>query len=61
MVLGTDKGSGVSMEGFVDADYAGDLDKTRSLTGYLFRLNSCTINWKATLQNIVILLTIKVE
>ena len=39
-----DKGKEVSVEGFVDSDYAGDLDKRRSLTGYLFKLNGFTIN-----------------
>ena len=37
------------MEGYVDADYTGDPDKRRSLTGFLFMLNGCTINWKASL------------
>ena len=35
--------------GYVDSDYAGDLDIRRSLTGYLFTLNNCTVNWKAQL------------
>ena len=56
-----DKWREVSVEGFVDSDYAGDLDKRRSLTGYLFKLNYCTINWKASLHSVVALLTTKVE
>ena len=28
-----------SITGFVDSDYAGDLDKRRSMTGYLFTLS----------------------
>lgn len=47
--------------GYEDFDYAGDLNKMRSLTGYLFLLNNCTINWKATLQNVVALSTTKAE
>ena len=39
-----DKGGEVNVEGFVDSDYAGDLDKRRSLPGYLFKLNGCTIS-----------------
>ena len=35
--------------GYVDSDYAGDLDKRRSLTGYIFTVFGCTISWKATL------------
>lgn len=57
----TDKGSEVRLEGFMDANYAGDLDKRRSLTGYLFKLNGCIINWKAILQNVVALSTAEAE
>ena len=42
--------------GYVDADYAEDLDGRRSLIGYLLTYNNCTINWKAHLQSIVALL-----
>ncbi|KAF2305024.1 hypothetical protein GH714_001133 [Hevea brasiliensis] len=33
--------------GYVDLDFAGDLDKR---TGYLFTLSGSAISWKATLQ-----------
>ena len=49
LIYGAEKYVEVSMEGYVDANYAGDLDKRRSLTGFLFMLNGCTINWKASL------------
>ena len=49
------------VEGFVDFDYAGDLDNRRSLTGFLFTLNGCTISWKASLQSIVALSTAEAE
>ncbi|KAK9179751.1 hypothetical protein WN943_028956 [Citrus x changshan-huyou] len=49
------------VEGFVDSDYAGDLDNRRSLTGFLFTLNSCTISWKASLQSVVALSTTEAE
>ncbi|KAL5557814.1 hypothetical protein UlMin_034025, partial [Ulmus minor] len=32
------EGSGAKLMGYVDADYVGDLDKRRSLTGYVFTL-----------------------
>ena len=32
------------LRGYVDSDYVGDLDKIRSLTGYIFMLNDCTVN-----------------
>ncbi|KAH9679155.1 hypothetical protein KPL71_026007 [Citrus sinensis] len=41
--------------------YMGDLDKRRSLTGYLFTLSGCTINWKASLQSVVALSTTESE
>ena len=47
--------------GYVDSDYAGDLDKRRSLTGYIFTVFGCTISWKATLQSTVALSTTEAE
>ncbi|KAG8500185.1 hypothetical protein CXB51_004397 [Gossypium anomalum] len=47
--------------GYVDADFAGDLDKRRSLTGYVFTIGGCAISWKATLQTTVTLSTIEAE
>lgn len=35
--------------GLLDSDYAGDLDKWRSLTGYVSTICNCIISWKATL------------
>ena len=32
---------------YVDFDYAGDLDKRRSLTGYVFLIRGYVISWKA--------------
>ena len=49
------------LKGYVDSDYAGDLDRRRSLTGYLFMLNGCAANWKATLQSVVALSTTEAE
>ncbi|KAH9751241.1 Integrase catalytic domain-containing protein [Citrus sinensis] len=42
-------------------DFVGDLDKMRSQTGFLFTLGGCTVNWKATLQNVVALSTTETE
>ena len=60
-MYGAKRGTEVNVEGYVNANYAGNLDKRRSLTGYLFILNHCTINWKASLQSVVALSTIEVE
>ncbi|KAH9699562.1 hypothetical protein KPL71_024410 [Citrus sinensis] len=61
LIYGAKRGTEVDVEGYVDADYVGDLDKRRSLTGYLFTLSSCTINWKASLQSVVTLSTTEAE
>jgi len=41
----------------VDSDYAGDLDKRRSTTGYLFTLSQAPVSWRSTLQSIIALST----
>ena len=45
----------------MDSDYTGDLDKRRSVTGYVFTLSGCAISWEAILQSIVALSTIEAE
>ncbi|KAG8496686.1 hypothetical protein CXB51_007936 [Gossypium anomalum] len=47
--------------GYVDAAFAGDLDRRRSLTGYVFTIGGCAISWKATLQTTVALSTTEAE
>jgi hypothetical protein len=39
--------------GYVDSDYAADLDKRRSLTSYVFTVGDCAVSWRATLQPVV--------
>jgi len=36
--------------GYVDSDYAGDLNERRSLMGYVFTIGGCAVSWKASLQ-----------
>ena len=47
--------------GFVDSDFAGDGDKGRSPTRYLFSIGGCAISWKSTLQATVALSTTEAE
>nr|AAR87163.1 putative polyprotein [Oryza sativa Japonica Group]AAU89150.1 integrase core domain containing protein [Oryza sativa Japonica Group]ABF98081.1 retrotransposon protein, putative, Ty1-copia subclass [Oryza sativa Japonica Group] len=47
--------------GYVDSDFAADLDKRRSLTGYVFTIGSCAVSWKATLQPVVAQSTTEAE
>lgn len=47
--------------GYVDSDFAGDLDRRRSLYGYFFLLGQNLLSWKATLQSVVALSTTEVK
>lgn len=42
-------------EGYVDANFADDLNNRWSLIGYLFTINNCIISCKASLQSVVAL------
>ena len=53
----TDKG----LTGYVDSNFAIDLDKRRSLAGYVFTIGGCAVSWRATLQPVVALFTTKAE
>ena len=46
---------------YVDFDFAGDLDKRRSLTGYVFTVGGCAISWKDNLQTTIALFTTKAK
>ncbi|KAM7464831.1 hypothetical protein LguiB_012393 [Lonicera macranthoides] len=50
-----------SVAGFVDSDYAGDLDKRRSTTGYVFTLASGPVSWRSMLQATSALSTTEAE
>ena len=50
-----------SVIGYVDADYAGDVDDRRYTTGYLFTLSRRLICWKSTLQSIIAMSTTEAE
>jgi len=49
------------LPGYVDTDYAGDLDQRRSTTGYAFTVVKCVISWKAELQATMALSTTETE
>ena len=52
---------GQHVVGYCDSDYAGDLDKRRSTTGYVFSLAKAAVSWKSTLQSTVALSTTEAE
>jgi len=49
------------LQGYVDADYVGDLDEQRSMTGYVFTIAESVVSWKAELQDTVALSTTEAE
>jgi hypothetical protein len=51
----------VDIHGFVDADWAGDLDRRRSTSGYVFNLFGGAISWMSKRQAVVGLSTIEAE
>ena len=55
------KGEDFKVRGFCDADYATDLDRRRSVTGYVFQVGGNTISWRSGLQHIVALSTTESE
>ena len=38
-------GANTSLQGYVDADMAGDRDNRRSTTGYVFTVGGTTVSW----------------
>ena len=49
------------MTGFVDPDYAGHIDTSKSLTKYVFQFCGNTVSWKCKLQKVVSLSTTEAE
>ena len=47
--------------GYVDSDYAGDLDKRRSTTGYMFTLSQAPVSWRSILQSTIVFSTTEAE
>ena len=49
------------LEGYVDADWAGDLDGRKSTSRYLFTFARGAVSWQSRLQKCVALSTTKAE
>jgi len=49
------------LHGYVDSDFAGDVDSQKSTTDYVFTLGSGAVSWVSRLQKIVALSTMEVE
>jgi len=49
------------IRGYYDSDYASDLDRSRSIIGYVFTVGGNTVSWKSGLQRVVALSTTESE
>lgn len=54
-------GAELKLVGYSDSDYSGDLDKRRSVTGFVFSFGGTAISWKSGLQKVVALSTTEAE
>ena len=54
-------GKGPELEGYVDADYAGDLDHRYSTTGYVLSVYGSAVVWGSKKQSSVATSTVQAE
>ena len=55
------KGAYFKVRGYCDSDYASNLDRSRSITGYVFIVGGNTVSWSSSLQKVVALSTTEEE
>jgi len=55
------RGSEFTVRGYVDSDFAGDLEKRKSTTGYVFIIAGGSVSWVSKLQTVVALSIIEAE
>lgn len=53
--------TGLKLQGYVDADLAGDMDSRKSTTGFVYTLGGTAVCWGSKLQKIVALSTTEAE
>ena len=51
----------LKLQGYVDANFASDIDSRKSTTGFVFTLGDIAISWASNLQKIVTLSTTEAE
>ena len=51
----------MKLQGYVDVDFAGDIDSRKSTIGFVFTLSGTAISWALNLQKIVTLSTTEAE
>lgn len=59
--FGTRRGTNALIEGYADADYAGDVDTRRSTTGFVYFVHGSLVSWKSRRQPSVTLSTTEAE
>ena len=47
--------------GYCDADWAGDMDDRKSMSGYVFQINGAAIRWRSKKQSCVAISTVEAE
>ncbi|XP_073051273.1 secreted RxLR effector protein 161-like [Primulina eburnea] len=55
------QGKDLTLKGYTDADWGGDLDERKSTSGYAFLLNDGCISWRSKKQTRVSLSTMEAE
>jgi ATP-binding cassette subfamily B (MDR/TAP) protein 1 len=55
------EGSEFTVRGYVDSDFASDLEKRKSITGYVFIITGGAVSWVSKLQTVVALSTTEAE
>ena len=55
-----DKGK-IRLEGYVDSNFAKDVEKRKYITSYMFNLSGCCVSWMSQLQPIVTFSSMKTE
>ena len=61
LVFGGSDDRSCKLVGYCDSDYAGDRDRRKSTSGYVFTLGGTTISWRSRLQTVVALSTTEAE
>lgn len=61
LTFGSGKGQNLAVEGYADADYAGDIDTRQSTTGFVLYVKGSLVSWKSRRQHCVTLSTTEAE
>jgi transposase InsO family protein len=56
-----EKGKSIEIEAYSDADYASDIDKRRSCTGYVIKIAGAAVSWHSKRQEVVALSSTEAE